>query len=335
MTERITMRDIAAQLGVSPMTVSRALRGDGMVSRETRQKVQELADASGYVYDSTAQAFRTQKSGFVAVTLPSINNANFADTYQGLSDGLQARNLQVLLGSTNYGVAEEERIIRQLLARNPQAIVLTGGHHSDATRSLLNARSIPVVEIWDLPQRPLGHAVGFSNRACMRPIVEHLAETGRSKLAYLGAEPGTDTRGAERREGVLKAARELDLPEVVCLSAGFAPVSMRQGAEAVRALGDAVAEFDALVCVSDPVAFGAYSECSRMDISVPEQLAITGFGNFEIAAVSEPTLTTVGVSAHEIGARTADILAAHFSGDGKAEPAIFDVGARLIRGGTS
>ncbi|MEM9031410.1 MAG: LacI family DNA-binding transcriptional regulator, partial [Pseudomonadota bacterium] len=131
------MRDLAEVAGVSSMTVSRALRDDETVSPKTRERIREAARKLGYVYDSTAQAFRTQKSGFVAVTLPSINNANFADTYRALSEAIAGPGLQLLLGATNYRIEREEELVRQLLARNPEALILTGGNHSAETRDLV------------------------------------------------------------------------------------------------------------------------------------------------------------------------------------------------------
>ena len=326
------MRDVARVVGKSPMTVSRALRGDTTVSAKTRALVRECADEMGYVYDSTAQVFRTQKSGFVAVTVPSINNANFAETFRGLSDGLEGTGMQLLLGSTNYSVDKELEIVRQMLARNPEAIVLTGGYHLPQTRGLLEKTQIPVIEIWDLATDPLGHVVGFSNAEAMSKIVNELAQNGRRKLAFIGASAGSDMRGSARRDSVIAAAHALGLPEVWVIDAGAAPVSMRHGAQAVKDLGQAVKGFDALVCVSDPVAFGALNECRRLGISVPQDIAITGFGNFDVATVSSPRITTVNVHANEIGRKVAGVLADIFSGQSDAQR--IDVGSTLVRGET-
>ncbi|MEM8915667.1 MAG: substrate-binding domain-containing protein, partial [Pseudomonadota bacterium] len=298
----------------------------------TLGRVRQTAADLGYVYDSTASAFRAQKSGFVALTLPSVNNANFAETYRAFTDALSGSGVQILLGSTDYRAEKEELLVRQLLTRTPEAIVLTGGHHTDATRSLLSLQPIPVIEIWDLPPEPLGHVVGFSNARSMEAVVGRLAETGRSKLAYIGAEEGADLRGAQRRLGVVSAARAHGLPEVLYFPAGPAPVSMRQGAEAVRAMGDRIRQVDALVCVSDPVAFGVLSECQRLGITVPDDIAVTGFGNFEVAAVSIPSITTVGVDAALIGHESARILERVFSGEADDQPLVMDVGSTLIVG---
>ena len=333
MSVRVTMRDVASTLGVSPMTVSRAFRDDKTVSAETRAKVREVARRIRYVNDSTATAFRTQKSGFVAVTLPSVNNANFAQTYKGLTESMRDSGMQLLLGATNYRLDREEKLVRQLLARNPEALVLTGGNHTQATRELVQALPIPVIEMWDLPARPLGHAIGFSNAAAMGLVVDHLVETGRRKLAFIGASEGADLRGAERREGVIARARALDLPEVRVLDAGSAPVSMRHGSDCVRANAKVLADFDALLCVSDTVAFGALSECRRLGIAIPDDLAITGFGQFDVAVVSEPQITTVDVHALRIGEMVAEVLETLFSG--KDAPKHIDLGSALFRGGTT
>lgn len=332
MSARVTMRDVATAVGMSPMTVSRALRDDETVSAETRTRIQQAASELGYVYDTTAQAFRTQKSGFIAVTLPSINNANFAETYRALTNGLADSGMQILLGATNYRIEREEILVRQLLTRNPEALVLTGGFHTQETRDLIRARGLPVIEMWDVPEAPLGHAVGFSNFAAMESITAHLFESGRRKLAFVGASEGGDLRGAERRAGAIAAAEKHGLT-VSVLDAGEAPVSMRHGAKLAEKLGESLLDFDALLCVSDPVAFGVLSACQRMGFDVPGQLAITGFGHFEVAAISEPRITTVDVNAARIGEITAGMLKEIFNGATK--PRTEKVGVQLVVGETT
>jgi len=327
------MRDVAKSVNLSPMTVSRALRDDKTVSSKTRELVKKAATDLGYVYDGTAQAFRTQKSGFVAITLPSVNNANFAETFRGLSNGLDGLGIQILLGATNYQLEKEHELVMQLLARKPEAIVLTGSSHLSQTRSVLEIAQIPIIEIWDLPSDPLGHVVGFSNANAMAQVVRHLASTGRRKLAFVGASEGTDMRGAARRDGAVSAAEELNLPEITMIDAGRAPVSMRQGSEVIMQSGNGITRFDALVCVSDPVAFGVLNACRKLGLSVPDDIAVTGFGNFDLAKVSSPQITTVNVHANEIGTKVADVLRDIF--DEKADKRHIDVGFELAIGETT
>ena len=314
------------------MTVSRALRGDETVSAKTREMVRATARDLGYVYDASATAFRTQKSGFVAITLPSINNANFAETYRALTNTLGQGSMQLLLGATNYRVENEEKLLKQLLARNPEALVLTGGSHTQGARDLVAAVSCPVVEMWDLPEAPLGHSVGFSNAAAMGVMVDHLVARDRSKLAFIGASDGTDFRGAERRRGAVERASD----HAVSLDfwdAGPAPVSMREGAKAVRENADRLGSIDALLCVSDTVAFGALSECKRLGLDIPRDVAVTGFGLFDVAAVSAPQITTIDVGAGRIGEEVATLLERLFRGEDA--PRHIEIDVKLVPGGTS
>ncbi|MDP5308722.1 LacI family DNA-binding transcriptional regulator [Paracoccus spongiarum] len=302
------MIDIARAAGVSPMTVSRAFKNAGLVSPTARAAVMQAADDLGYVFDSAASALRSQRSDFVAVIIPSINNANFADTVRGLSDGLRARGLQILLGYTDYDVEAEEVLIAQLLRRRPEAMVVTGGTHTDRARVMLDKAAIPVIEMWDLPAHPIGHVVGFSNAAAMGTLVDHLAAIGRRRMAFIGGDAARDTRGTDRRRGFVAAVRRHGLDATRLIDAGPPPISMAEGAAAMADLLERMPDTDAVVCVSDLSAFGALTECQRRGIAVPDQVAVAGFGDYEIAAVCVPPLTTVNPFPLRIGHEAADLI---------------------------
>lgn len=311
-----TMQDIARKVGVSPMTVSRALRDGTSVNAQTREAIRQAVEESGYVFDSTAANLRQQRTGFVAVTIPSINNANFANTVRGLSEGLREHGLQPILAYTDYDIEQEEVLIEQLLRRRPEAVVVTGGQHTPRCRRRLESAGIPIVEIWDLPKSPVGHVVGFSNAAAAGVLVEHLFETGRRRIAFIGGEGTGDSRGADRRAGFMAAMQRQGLDAGRLVDAGKPPLSMREGAAAMQALLQQAPDTEAVICVSDLLAFGALTECQRAGISVPEQMAIAGFGNYEISAICVPTLTTVDPFSEDIGRRTAAAVIAAIADKG-------------------
>ena len=304
----LTMADVARLAGVSPMTVSRAFKRDSSVSEATRQAILKAADDLGYVFDATASNLRSQKTDFVAVTIPSINNANFAETLRGLSDGLKARGLQILLGYTDYDIHEEERLIEQLLRRRPEAIVVTGGRHTPRARRMLENASIPVIETWDLPASPIGHVVGFSNAAAVRGMVDHFVAEGLTRIAFIGGDADRDTRGTDRREGFVLAMRAHGLDATRLIAAGPPPISMREGATAMSRLLDRLPDTQAVIAVSDLSAFGALTECQRRGIAVPDQVWIAGFGDYEIAGIAVPALTTINPFSREIGTRAAQLI---------------------------
>ncbi len=311
------------------MTVSRAFKRDASVSDATREAILKAADDLGYVFDSTASNLRSQRTDFVAVTIPSINNANFADTVRGLSEGLKARGLQILLGTTDYDIVEEERLIEQLLRRRPEAIVVTGGQHTPRARRMLENAGIPVIETWDLPPAPIGHVVGFSNAAAVRAMVDHFVSRRLTRIAFIGGDADRDTRGTDRRAGFIAAMQAHGLDATRLIAAGVPPISMREGAEAMGRLLDSLPDTEAVICVSDLSAFGALTECQRRGVDVPGRISIAGFGDYEIGAISVPTLTTINPFPREIGAQTAALILKVLDGVQTA-PATLSILPRLL-----
>lgn len=303
-----TMVDVARLAGVSAMTVSRAMKGDDSVREPTRTKILAAAEELGYIFDSGAASLRRQRSGFVAVAIPSINNANFADTVGALSEGLKARNLQILLGYTNYDIHEEERLIEQLLRRRPEAIVVTGGRHTERGRRLLQTAGIPVIEMWDLPDNPVDHVVGFSNAGAVQGMVDHFVAKGLTRIAFIGGDADRDTRGTDRRAGFIRAMQAHGLPTDRLVAAGPPPISMREGARAMGSLIETMPDTEAVICVSDLSAFGALSECQRRGIAVPGQISVAGFGDFEISGICVPSITTINPFSRRIGTIAAGLI---------------------------
>ncbi|MGV8954148.1 MAG: LacI family DNA-binding transcriptional regulator [Cypionkella sp.] len=304
------MKDVALASGVSVMTVSRAFKDDASVGDDTRKRIQAKAEELGYVFDSMAANLRSQRSHFVAVTIPSINNANFAEMVEAMTKLLRDAGFQVLLGHTNYDVNREELLIEEFLRRRPEAIIVTGGRHTERGRRLLANAGVPVIETWDLPESPIDHVVGFSNAAAIDMLVAFLVNKGMTRIAFLGGDTDGDTRGADRRRGFIAAMKARNLESTRLVGGGQPPISMREGALAMGRLLEDLPDTEAVICVSDLAAFGALSECQRRGVKVPEQIAIAGFGAYDIAGISVPTITTINPFPAEIGRRAAEIVIA-------------------------
>ena len=306
------MADVAAQVGVSKMTVSRALspgaENEHCTSAALRQRIVVASAQMGYVMNQTARTLSSKRSGFVAVLIPSLNNSNFSDTVHGINSALDGSGLQLLLGSTDYRIQSEEQLVKTLLMRRPEGVILTGGKHTPAARAMLQAAGIPVLETWDLPARPIEHTVGFSNAQASRALVQHLHGLGYRRLAFIGGASNRDTRGTDRRRGYMRAVAALGLPEGRIVSFGEPPISMDQGALAITQLLKEWPDTDAVMCVSDLSAFGALMECKRRRWAVPKRIAIAGFGDFEVSRNCHPRITTVGLDCVAIGQAAGALL---------------------------
>ena len=309
---QVTMADVAARVGVSKMTVSRALKrlssNHRGASELLRQRILAACAEMGYVIDQTARTFSSKRSGFIAAVIPSLNNANFSETAHGITAAVEGHGLQLLLAYSDYRVETEEQLIKTLLMRRPEGVILTGGNHTPQARAMLRAAGVPVVETWDLPDEPIEHVVGFSNAQATAALVRHLHGLGYRHIAFIGGTSNRDTRGADRRRGYSEAITELGLPAGRVISFGQPPISMAQGAEALEQLVRQWPDVDAMVCVSDLSAFGALTACQRHGWRVPGRIAIAGFGDFEVAKNCHPRLTTVAVDCAAMGRAAGELL---------------------------
>jgi LacI family gluconate utilization system Gnt-I transcriptional repressor len=320
------MEDVARIAGVSLMTVSRAINSPEKVAGDTRERIEKAIAKTGYVPNLSASSLSSKRSRIVAAIVPTISNSTFAETVRGLSDTLDAEGYQLLLGQTGYDEAKEEALVFALLGRQVDGIVLTGVSHSNALVKRLKSLRIPVVETWDLSESPIDMVAGFSNFDAGGEIGRYLLAKGHRRLGFSGG-PGdrTDSRLAGFR-GAMKRTRDAHLT-IALLPVG---TTFRSGREALQILMEKDPALDAIFFANDAVAVGALMECQRLGIRVPQELAIVGFTDLDIAAEIEPGLTTVQVRSRTIGEEAARMLLTRFKGEVVTEP-IRDLGFALVK----
>ncbi len=319
------MRDVARAAGVSRMTVSRALKKDSPISEETRARILKVVRDMDYVPDQMAGSLSTKRSGFVAVLVPSLNNLHFAETVQSLTEELELSGRQILLGHTDYSLAREEQLVEDMLKRRPEAIVLSYDGHTERTTALLSKAQIPVIELWERPEVPIGHTIGFSNTQAAADMTRALIAKGYRNIAFLGEADDAWTRGAARRRGYLSAMKEAGLETHRVLKIGKPPLSIEEGASAAARLLESFPDTDCIFCVSDAPAFGVLSALRDMGRAVPEDIGVAGFGNFEVSRFSTPTISTVSVDPATIGREAGKLIGALLSSEAETSRALIPV----------
>jgi LacI family transcriptional regulator, gluconate utilization system Gnt-I transcriptional repressor len=332
-TPRPTIREVSRLAGVSRMTVSRVIRGLDLVLPETRDRVHKAIADLGYVADRAAGSLSSRRSGFIALMLPTLTNANFAAVAHGLTEALRPADFHLLIAYTNYSTAEEDRQLRSLLERRPEAIVMTGSLHSRAATRMLLAADIPVVEIADLPRRPILHAVGFSNYEAGRSAARHLLQRGFRRLAAVASTSigdVIDQRGEERMRGFEDAVQQAGLAPPLVLRQGLAPVSYDHGSRMAALVLEQMPRVQAVFAVSDLSAVGIVMECQRRDVQIPRDLSVIGFGDFEIGREINPPLSTIHVDFHVLGQRTGMLIREVLQGNPDGKPQVIDVGLSVL-----
>ncbi len=318
------MEDVAREAGVAPITVSRALNTPDKLSPQTLRAVRAAVDRLRYVPNLTAGSLASKRSRTVAVIVPTVANSIFSDTIDGLAQALSPQRYQLLLGQTHYRQDDEVALVQAFLGRRVDGLVLTGVHHARGVRSSVLRAGVPVVETWDLAERPIHLLVGFSNRAAGHAAARYLLGKGHARLGYIG---GGDDRSVARLQGFREAALAAGAPEVVSVLLPFPATPADASAALVEVMARAPPR--AIFCSNDMVAAAALFECARRRVRVPQDLAIMGFADLPIAAVTEPRLTSMQVRAEAMGLRAGEMLLAHLEG-ADSHGRIVDLGFAVV-----
>ena len=326
----VSLEDVARRAGVSIMTVSRAFRRPDALSEDTLSKVLKAASALGYLPNRIASGLRSRRSQTVACVIPTISSPVYARMVQGIADVITADGYSLVLGTSNYAVEDERRVMMSLLAYRPEAVILAGGdHRPELARSLAKLKA-PVVELWELVAKPLDLNVGFSNHAAGTAIVDHLMKMGSRRIAFM-------TVNAEHaRVRARRAAYEAAVAKVL----GQAPIvikadlSIEGGRRAMVRLRDRYPDVDGLFCTSDSIALGAMLKAVELGWSVPDEIAIAGFGDLEFARYIPPGLTTVRVPEYRVGQVAGEMIMRRLLGRPEGARTV-DVGFEVVRRGSS
>ncbi len=316
---RSTLADVAGAAGVTKITVSRFLREPGRVAPDTAARISAALAEHAYVPNKQAGMLASGRSKVVAAIVPTLANSVFAETVQGLSEGLQEVGFELLLASSGYSQEREEEQIRAVLGWSPDALAVTGRHHTPAARAMLRAAvaaGTPIIEMWDRQSRGAEFVqVGFDHAEVGRAMARHLLSAGFRQLVYVDTSVAADFRAHERGNAFLAAAKAagagvaasvITAPQGDAFDAGRAAlVSLLTQATLLRKplrQGDSTL---AIAFANDHLACGAWLEAQARGVAVPGDVALMGFGDFALARQLTGGITTVQPPRYEIGRETA------------------------------
>jgi LacI family transcriptional regulator, gluconate utilization system Gnt-I transcriptional repressor len=311
---RITISDVARLAKVGTMTVSRALNHPKMVSDALRQRILEAVETLGYIPNRVAGDLASGSGNAICVIVPTLNHPVYVPFLEGLYGILPAAGYQILLGTSEYLLEGEEHLVGTFLGWQPIGMILAGVDHSPRTRAMLAQANVPVVEIMDLTAQPIDINVGFSHEAVGQAVGQFLLERGYQQIAYVGNRLERDTRGMRRLNGFSAALEGAKDTTMVVLNRDLSS-SIQAGGVLLGELLEQYPQTEVAFFVNDDLAAGALFECQRRGIRVPQDFAIVGFNDQEIAAQVNPSLTSVSTQRLQMGQRAAELLLARLRGE--------------------
>jgi LacI family transcriptional regulator len=314
-----TLSDIAKDLNISVVTVSKVLRNKGRISARTRSRVLKRAKELDYRPNWVARSLVTRRTYTIGLLLPDFTHPFFADVAKTIAETVRPRGYHVIISYFEEDPDLERVEADSLLARRVDGLILASSQSPDRLELFedLRSRKMPLVLI----DRPIegvrASFVGVDNEAVGKLATMHLIERGCRRIAHLrGPMIGLAAKRLNGYTASLKKNR-LTAPPGYVVDAGFQDHS---GYQAMKKLLAAGPPPDGVFCYNDPVAIGAMKALREAGLRVPEDVAVVGAGNVHYSDALAVPLTTIDQKTREIGARAAELLLVQIGSKGAVRP---------------
>jgi DNA-binding LacI/PurR family transcriptional regulator len=317
----MTIEDIATLAGVSRSTVSRVLNDHPRVSPDVRERVRQVIAEHGYTPHAAARSLAGSRTNVICLFSLRGAESIFSDQFipplvQGISEVCNDRGYFLLLSMVQIEKATTlyQRIVR---GSHCDGIITLASDVDDALLELIVEDQTPFVLIGRHPRFPQVTSVDAENVAGARQATAHLVGLGHLHIATITGPLDTST-GVDRRDGYLEALREAGLPVAheLIVEGTFRQESGHAAMGQLLALPERPT---AVFAASDSMAAGALAAIREAGLRVPEDIAVVGFDDSPIAALTSPTLTTVRQPIYRLGAEAARLLIDQLQ-DGRPEP---------------
>ncbi len=329
----VTIRDVAALARVSPATVSRVLSGDPLlrVADDTRARVITAVRELKYVPSHAGRSLRTARSRAIAVVVPDVTSAVFADLTAGATEAASARGLTVVLARAEQLTSDADWMTRIIGEGRVDGLILQipDGSPDDLIASLAMLRT-PTVVINSIDAGPLDTIV-LNDAEGVRTAVDHLVALGHREIGFVGGVDSSAT-GTRRRRAFIDSLRAHDLPVPGESSpAGWVTARGYSGPEGREAAADLMALSalpTALVVANLNAALGVLAEIHRSPLRVPDDMSLIALHDVWYADSLWPPLTTVRMPLRELGAAAVELVAE--KGDRDTVHAVIDTAPFLV-----
>ena len=331
--KRISLKDLAHELGVSIATVSRALRNSPEIGQEMQMKVKELAKRLNYRPNPFAQSLRKEGPRIIGVVVPNLVTHFYAAVLDGIEDEARRADYSVISSNSHESCEDEVRAIDNFINLHVEGIIASVSQNTTDYSHFekVSKMGIPLVFFGRTCLPDLFSSVTANGDVAAQKATQHLIETGSRRIAFLGG-PNHLDMVKRRKHGYLEALRDnripIDRELVVCNRIDFDLV-----VEATKQLLQIENRPDAILAVNDTITFAAFTAVKEMGLRIPEDVALIGFTDDQHARYVTPQMSAIEDQSYKMGCVAYDLLQKSISGDPNKYKKI--VPQKLVIRGTS
>jgi LacI family transcriptional regulator len=301
-TRKSTLVLVAERAGVSIASVSRVMNGLPASQRVT-ERVRAAAAELGYVPDATARSLKVGKTEQIALAVADVGNPVYVSMMREVSRVVTKAGYRLVLSSTGSDPKDQIDLLVSLNRGFADGLIMSPLRGSEELGRQLRSSRFPIVIIGSLPPGVDLDNVRADSVAGMALAVDHLAEQGCARIAFVNG-PVDTVPGAARRNGYLKALAERELPDEQVNARDF---TYKAGLAAATTLLERSTP-DAIVCANDLLAIAALNVATRRGLRIPEDIAIVGMDDTDIADLANPAITSVDLGATKRARAAAKLL---------------------------
>jgi LacI family transcriptional regulator, galactose operon repressor len=298
----VTLKDIARDLGVSVITVSKALRDHSDISQETKARVLKRCREMNYRPNLAARALVTGRTNLLGFVVPDLLQSFFSEIVRGLSSALQGTGYTLVTTSSEQDPKLERQAVEQLVARRVDVLLVASTQWTVEMFRRVEEAGIPYILIDRTFTGLAAHFVGVNDDEVGALATRHLAEVGCKRIAHIGGRELSPVVG--RMEGYKRALGKLGLPadpELIYNVERVEELGDATGYEAATKLLKLSPRPDGIFCYNDAIAYGATAAALDAGLRVPEDVAIVGCGNILYNKFLKIPLTSVDQQTMAIG----------------------------------
>ena len=301
----VKIKDVAAMAGVSPATVSRVMMNKGNISEKTRAKVLRNVDLLGYRPNALAKQLRQQRTHTVYVIVPNFNNSFFYEVCRGIESVALDNQYQIYLVNANNDKSQESLYISALMQKQTDGIISIS---AVAAMNVVEQQivGLPMVISCQYLENCSIPNVAIDNVLAATEATAHLVDLGHRKIGHLSG-PANHVLYRDRLTGYLRALTEKQV-EVDMNYVSFGDSTFMSGYERTLELLNGYKEITAIFASGDSMAIGAMKAAKELGRRIPEDCAVVGFDDLEIASFCDPPLTTIQQPTMEIGIQSMQLL---------------------------
>ncbi len=324
---RVTIADVAKRAGVSIASTSRALNGL-VASAETIEKVHAAAAELGYSADASARSLKLGRTQQLAYAVADIGNPVYVEMMKAIEGVVAASGYRLVISTTGDARATVD-LVRSLGGGYVDGMILSPLRVTDELVRAVESSSVPIVVLGRLPTEVGVDTVMADSARGMELVVDHIVAEGHRRLAFLNG-PVDTTPGRMRRDGFRRAvAAHAGVSSIEVVAPDFTIAAGYQGA---RELLEDGRDIDAIVAANDLIGIGALHAADDLGIRVPDDIAVTGVDDTELALVSRPGLTSVDLGSAERGRLAAQLLVARLADPDRPAHSVTVAPALRVRG---